>query len=391
MINSLAKYPIRGYQNGMADPLNTLHARAYAKINWDLRILGKRPDGFHELDSVFVNVGLNDAMTFRRAEALSLTCSDPTLPVDDTNLVIKAAKLLMKAAEKYGRQECLPHQALGAAISLEKNIPMGGGLGGGSSDAACALRMLNKLWELNWSVERLAEVAAQVGSDVAYFLYGGWCLCRGRGEIVTRLPGSERWPAIKLLMVLPPLHVATPAVYKALGAGVWDGTGGREEWAIGQRLYKSFAWLLKMQTVREPPKIESMLKSLEKLSASIPQIEVERLRDSIQRIGKLSNKLDARTRQSAHEELTLRNLAPNQLRLRNDLSRAAVVVEPKLAEIQSVLERFFRKQWLMSGSGASHFAILRPSTDVAEISAALNEAVPGTRVVETETIGAAAS
>src|ERR1700761_1019730 len=111
-------------------------AQAFAKINWDLRILGKRPDNFHELDSIFVNIALSDTMRFSAAPALAMTCSDPSLPVDASNLVMKAATLLQRASGT----------ALGAAIHLEKHIPMGGGLGGGSSDAACALLALSKLW-----------------------------------------------------------------------------------------------------------------------------------------------------------------------------------------------------------------------------------------------------
>ncbi len=161
----------------------TIHAQAHAKINWDLRILGKRPDNFHELDSIFVTVALHDTMRFEPAETLSMTCTDATLPTDDSNLVMKAAARLAQAAGINN----------GARIHLEKRIPMGGGMGGGSSDAACALTALNRMWALNWSREKLAEIAAQAGSDVAYFLTGGWCLCRGRGEIVERFQFSETW------------------------------------------------------------------------------------------------------------------------------------------------------------------------------------------------------
>jgi 4-diphosphocytidyl-2-C-methyl-D-erythritol kinase len=216
---------------------------------------------------------------------------------------------------------------LGAWISVKKNIPMGGGLGGGSSDAACALLNLNRLWNLDWSVERLAAIAAQVGSDVAFFLRGGWCLCRGRGEIVEPLAGAEQWPVLKLVLVLPPLHVATPAVYKALNAAAWDGQHGRDARTTGKEL-------------------------------------------------------GGRVRRGDFEGIELRN----------DLSAAARKVEPRLEEIQAVLQRFFPGKWLMSGSGASHFALLPrtgPFDRPREFHAALEKAVAGTRVLEIETVGAA--
>ncbi len=293
-----------------------LHAEAFAKINWDLRILGKRPDHFHELDSVFVNVALSDWLRIETAETLSMTCTDPSLPVDGSNLVMKAAALLQQTA---GCKQS-------AKIHLEKHIPMGGGLGGGSSDAACALTALNRMWNLNWSVEQLAAVGAQVGSDVAYFLYGGWCLCRGRGEIVQPLPGAAQWPAVKLLMVLPPLHVATPLVYKTLSAPQWNGTGGRDAQGVGLRLGEA-------------------LRALQQGSAS-------------------------------------------GLELRNDLSAAARVVEPRLEAIQGVLEKYFPGRWLMSGSGAAHFAVPPQDGSFGNLDAlvqALRDVVPGTRVIETET------
>ena len=295
-------------------------AKAHAKINWDLRILGRRADHFHELDSVFVTLSLSDELSFETAAELTLTCSDPALPVDGSNLVIKAATLL---ALEAGRE--FPDRKFGAKIRLVKHIPMGGGMGGGSSDAACALASLNRIWELHWELQKLAAIAGQVGSDVAYFLYGGWCLCRGRGEIVTRLPGAENWPSLRIWMILPPLHVATPAVYKALRSAPWDGSGGRGAQATAAGIAATA------------------------FAANAPLI------------------------------------------LRNDLATAALQVEPRLAGIQTVLEQFFPGRWLMSGSGASHFALPNqhePFTRRAAFEMALQTAVPGTRIVEAQTLSA---
>lgn len=294
-------------------------AKAHAKINWDLRILGRRADHFHELDSVFVTLSLSDELSFESAEGLGLTCSDAALPVDGSNLVVKAATLL---ALEAGRE--FPERKFGAKMHLVKHIPMGGGMGGGSSDAACALAGLNRLWQLNWELPKLAGLAGRVGSDVAYFLYGGWCLCRGRGEIVEPLPGAEQWPALQIWMLLPPLHVATPAVYKALRCAPWDGGVGRGARETADGIAAA-------------------------LAANAP------------------------------------------LNLRNDLAAAALQVEPRLAGIQTVLEQFFPGRWLMSGSGASHFALSsqhEPFMRRAEFEKALQAAVPGTRIVEAHTVSA---
>lgn len=262
--------------------------KAYAKINWDLYILGKRPDGFHAIDTVMVNVSLFDELSFQDAPEITLTCSDPTLPTDGSNLVVKAAKRLKELSGYAG----------GAKIHLEKKIPAGGGMGGGSSDAANTLLALNSFWKLNWPVEKLQPIAAELGSDIAFFLYGGWRRCRGRGEIVETIPGAQAFPEVNLLLVLPPLHCATPAVYKALKAAKI------EEMAPGRVL----------------------------------------------------------TEVTADLELSFNNLSRtgNALKLYNSLANASREVEPGLIPVQAILEKHHPGRWLMSGSGAVHFAIVSP-------------------------------
>src|SRR5688500_15047283 len=132
---------------------------AHAKVNLTLEVLGKRADGFHDIRSVMQRISLADTLTVERAEGLTLTCSDPGLEGPE-NLVWRAAELL--------RTEC--GVAEGAALRLEKRIPVAAGLGGGSSDAAAALRGLNELWRLRLSGERLWELGARLGSDVPFFL-----------------------------------------------------------------------------------------------------------------------------------------------------------------------------------------------------------------------------
>lgn len=290
-----------------------MDVRAYAKINWDLHILGKRADGFHAIDTVMVNVSLFDVLRFEPADSITLTCSDPTLPVDDGNLVVRAAKRLRELA---GVQS-------GAKIHLEKKIPAGGGMGGGSSDCARTLLALNEFWKLGWPVERLVPIAAELGSDIAFFLYGGWCRCSGRGEIVDRLPGAEKWSDIPLLLILPPLHCATPAVYKALKAPpLADGVQPRELQAISRD-------------------IELQLNEIYRTT--------------------------------------------NSLCMYNSLTAASRAVEPGLIAVQDVLERLYPGRWLMSGSGAVHFVVRKSDDDGSALQRAMNEIRGGIRVVTANT------
>jgi 4-diphosphocytidyl-2-C-methyl-D-erythritol kinase len=133
-----------------------------------------------------------------------MTCTDATLPTDDRNLVVKAAMLLRGDSNQS------------VAIHLEKNIPHGGGLGGGSSDAAFTLLALNQFWELKKSTSVLNELAAQLGSDIPFFLHGPSSVCRGRGEQARPIasPRLARW----VLLILPHLSMPTPAVYKQFDA-----------------------------------------------------------------------------------------------------------------------------------------------------------------------------
>lgn len=190
-----------------------MRIEAWAKINWDLRVMGRRADGFHELDTVMATVGLSDTVEAEASDSFSFSCSDKSLPTDERNLAVRAAQVLARAAGRKPK----------AILRLEKRIPAGGGLGGGSADAAAVLRLLNHLWGLNWSRERLAESAAELGSDVPYFLWGGWCRCRGRGEVVEPLPESKRLPTVGILLIIPELKVDTPKVYSLLAAEKYEG------------------------------------------------------------------------------------------------------------------------------------------------------------------------
>ncbi|HUP59680.1 MAG TPA: 4-(cytidine 5'-diphospho)-2-C-methyl-D-erythritol kinase [Thermoanaerobaculia bacterium] len=159
--------------------------RAHAKINWSLRITGKRSDGYHDLETVFQTISLHDELIVRESDRLTLTCDDATVPVDETNLVLRAARALGSPP---------------VAIELRKRIPAGGGLGGGSSDAAATLRALGG------DRDDLPRLALSLGSDVPFFLVGGTAYATGRGEVLTPMAPLS---GIPLLLVFPDERVMT--------------------------------------------------------------------------------------------------------------------------------------------------------------------------------------
>lgn len=180
---------------------------AHAKINLSLEILGKRPDGFHELVSVMQTVGLSDRLLLAPAPDLEFDCNLPDL-VEEGNLVWKAALALL--------EKCPDDHQRGANIFLEKNIPVAAGLGGGSSDGATALVALNQLWNLNLSTAELEEVAATLGSDVPFFVRGGTALVEGRGEKLTSLPNLTPLWLVLLYPTIPMPENKTRELYKML-------------------------------------------------------------------------------------------------------------------------------------------------------------------------------
>ena len=174
-----------------------------AKVNLFLRILGKRADGYHELASLFQAVTLFDTLHMELADQDSMTCSDPTLPTDGTNLVLKAADLFRR---KTGSKQ-------GLKVHLEKRIPHQAGLGGGSSDAATTLWGLNLLRGSVVSLQDLATWSAEIGSDVPFFFSEGTAYCTGKGEILQSQPPV----AVPSLWIVKPVGgTSTPAVYKNL-------------------------------------------------------------------------------------------------------------------------------------------------------------------------------
>jgi len=182
---------------------------SYAKLNLGLIVRSKRKDGYHNLETLFERISLADKiiLKFRRDNCIRIICNDPQVPQDQRNLAYKAALLLQ---DRFQVDK-------GVDIRIVKRIPVGAGLGGGSSNAATVFLGLNKLWELNLSLKVLAKLAGEIGSDVAFFIYKcSFAQGLGRGERIKPLENLENLRFWHIL-VAPKLHVATPLVYNQ-----WD-------------------------------------------------------------------------------------------------------------------------------------------------------------------------
>jgi 4-diphosphocytidyl-2-C-methyl-D-erythritol kinase len=186
--------------------LSKIVLKAPAKVNLFLEVLRKRSDGYHDIETILQEIDLSDTITLEETSSPEITvqCSNPHVPDDNANLAFKAALLLKKHLRKKKR---------GIIISIEKNIPVAAGLGGGSSDAAAVLNGLNKLWKINLPRETLLNLAGQIGMDVPFFIDGGLCLAKGRGEKLTKLtPQPEIW----FVLAVPSIKVSTAWAYNQL-------------------------------------------------------------------------------------------------------------------------------------------------------------------------------
>jgi 4-diphosphocytidyl-2-C-methyl-D-erythritol kinase len=177
-----------------------LRVSAFAKINLDLRVLSRRPDGYHELRTTFQSIALADTLTFTRsAGPFRIVCSDSECPTDESNLVWRAAALVWKAARRRGAPK-------GVTIRIDKRVPMQAGLGGGSSDAAAALRALARWWRVSIAPDGLRQLASAIGADVPYFLEGGTALGLNRGDVLVPLDDIARaW----VVLIVPGFGVST--------------------------------------------------------------------------------------------------------------------------------------------------------------------------------------
>jgi 4-diphosphocytidyl-2-C-methyl-D-erythritol kinase len=185
-----------------------IRVQAFAKINLSLRVNGVRPDGYHDLTTTYQTIALHDTLTFAPSRGrFELRCTDPSCPADSSNLVWRAAEAVWRGAGRGGAPA-------GVRVRLQKRIPQQAGLGGGSSDAAAAIRGLTSFWKLRMSRRRATEIAASLGADVPFFLHGGTAVGRGRGDRVRLL--TDR-PGLWVVLLIPGFGVSTREAY-----GWWD-------------------------------------------------------------------------------------------------------------------------------------------------------------------------
>jgi 4-diphosphocytidyl-2-C-methyl-D-erythritol kinase len=189
-----------------------MRIKSFAKINLGLEIVGKRPDGYHDLRTLYQTITLHDDMEFLAEEEgiLRLEGDDPAVPWDEGNLILKAARLLQ---DMTGSNR-------GASIRVTKRIPAGGGLAGGSSNAATTLRVLDGMWSLGVGRDGLEAAARTLGADVSFFLHGGLCLGLERGD---RLEELDDFGPLPCLLALPPFSSSTASVYSALPGTLTSG------------------------------------------------------------------------------------------------------------------------------------------------------------------------
>jgi 4-diphosphocytidyl-2-C-methyl-D-erythritol kinase len=222
--------------------------RAFAKINRSLEVLGVRPDGFHELRTVFQSIALHDTIAIRAVSgAFQLTCDDPTCPADRSNLIWRAAEQVWKAAGRRG----VPRDV---SIQLTKRIPLQAGLGGGSSDAAAALRAFGRLWRVK--PDRVRAIGSSLGADVPYFFEGGTALGLDRGDLLFPLVDAPRtW----VVLVIPPFGVSTREAF-----AWWDRDGARRRQASAGRMTND----LQAVVAKRHPAIGRLVRALERAGAS---------------------------------------------------------------------------------------------------------------------------
>ena len=289
---------------------------AYAKINLYLGIVGDRSDGFHELVMVMQSVDLADTVTVTETrsaeENISLTCDRADVPVDATNLAWKAADLMQRRFPEVAASTG------GISIDIQKRIPMGAGLAGGSADCAAVLVGLNLLWKLGLTQSELQELAAELGSDISFCVSGGTALCTGRGEVIDPLPNLDNLYAV--LAKYRDLPVPTPWAYKAY----------REQFG------------------------PTYPKTLEALEDRKQHLKSSELMNAI-----------------AHQD----HPAIGRL-LHNDLER---VVLPNYPQVQSLRDTFSRTQNLgvmMSGSGSTVFALCNTKEDAEALKLEMRSLIP---------------
>lgn len=238
-----------------------LLVKAPAKINLSLDVLGKRDDGYHEVEMVMTTIDLADRLelTHIKEDRVTILSRNRFVPADERNLAYQAARLLK---ERYQINQ-------GVEISINKMIPVAAGLAGGSSDAAATLRGLNELWGLGLSLDKLAELGSEIGSDVSFCVYGGTALAKGRGEKVKKLPAP---PACWVVLAKPSIGVSTSEIYQNLDVNNIDhpNTKGMIQ-ALENKDYDgvcaNMANTLESVTLRMYPEVLHIKKQMERFGA----------------------------------------------------------------------------------------------------------------------------
>jgi 4-diphosphocytidyl-2-C-methyl-D-erythritol kinase len=237
------------------------HVKAYAKVNLGLEVVRKRADGYHDLCTLFQSIDFFDSLTFfpDNGGQIVLEGTDPTIPWDERNLIYKAAKAVQDRVRA----------SAGVRIYVEKNIPAGKGLGGGSSDAAMTLYSLNRLWGLGVEKNELKEMGKTLGADVPYFLEGGLCLGRARGDDLTPLddPGP-----LWILLVLPEIFVKTSSVFERLAPLTSRGKESKIIRFLETRDYGVLENTLEETVLNLHPQIEEIKRLFYKLEAELSLI-----------------------------------------------------------------------------------------------------------------------
>jgi 4-diphosphocytidyl-2-C-methyl-D-erythritol kinase len=238
-----------------------MQVSAPAKVNLSLKVLGGRPDGFHEIETFIAPISLCDELKIdkdKAAEGVEFRCDDSSVPTGDENLVVRAAKAFFEAAK------------LKASVSIElnKKIPHGAGLGGGSSDAASTLLALNKLFETNLPREALAKLGETIGSDVPFFIFESAAICRGRGELIATEKLKEK---MSILLLKPEFGVATAWAYQrwqdsreipGISYALQEFNGHRFANDLERPVFEKFVFLAQMKTwLRNQPEVGVALMS----------------------------------------------------------------------------------------------------------------------------------
>jgi 4-diphosphocytidyl-2-C-methyl-D-erythritol kinase len=293
----------------------SLSLRAPAKINLYLEIKGNRPDGYHELVMVLQSVGLCDFVHLRTHtnDSVQISCNHPEVPTDRTNLAVKAALLLQQQYPGHG----------GVDIALDKHIPMGAGLAGGSTNAAAILVGLDRLWDLGLTLSELQELAAQLGSDVPFCISGGTALAVGRGEVLSPLPDLDRMA----LVICKPRQISISTV-----------------WA-----YQTF----RAENLLSSSPIKDRHYSSQMLAAIAANEDANYIR-----IGRL---------------------------LYNDLERVVLPAYPQIAELKALLQQDSLGA-LMSGSGSTVFAIAQDRSHAERLEALVASTYEDVDVWVTDTL-----